>query len=107
MAVDLNRALTEVEQEVNGQNGKEYDIYVKNGLSGAKTKLYVNEANELSQVFEATAKEIGLNIGEKNNIYINSKEQSSTDPEMTLGEFNVTEDSVLTIQQDAKVAACK
>jgi len=100
----LNEALDMVENTEQGaENG--FDITVMNGNSDSKTTFYASSENWLVQVFEGTAKSLGLDINKANNIYLNERGQSTSDAEMTLGEFGLKEGSVLTIQQDGKVAA--
>lgn len=106
---DLEQALSEVEsgfvtEETNTNNA--FDIVVKNGQTSQKTTLYVTPANTLRQVFEATATELGFNVNKTNNIYVNEKtSQSATDSSVTLKEFQVNENTVISIEQDGKVAA--
>lgn len=106
---DLEQALSEVEnvlgtEETNTRNA--FDIIVKNGQTSQKTTLYVTPANTLKQVFEATARDLGFNINKTNNIYVNEKtSQSATDSAVTLKEFQVNENTVISIEQDGKVAA--
>lgn len=89
----------------NGNQDEAYDIYVKNGISGNKVSFYAAPDNWLIQIFEGTAKDIGLNPQNSTNIYFNENGQSTSDSEMSLGEFGIGPGSVLTIQQDGKVAA--
>ena len=106
---DLEQVLSEVEsgfvtEETNTNNA--FDIVVKNGQTSQKTTLYVTPANTLRQVFEATATELGFNVNKTNNIYVNEKtSQSATDSSVTLKEFQVNENTVISIEQDGKVAA--
>lgn len=106
---NLEQALSEVEnglgtEETNTSNA--FDIIVKNGQTSQKTTLYVTPANTLKQVFEATARDLGFNINKTNNIYVNEKtSQSATDSAVTLKEFQVNENTVISIEQDGKVAA--
>lgn len=106
---DLEQVLSEVEsglgtEKTNTSNA--FDIVVKNGQTSQKTTLYVSPANTLRQVFEATAKELGFNVNKTNNIYVNEKtSQSATDSAVTLEEFQVNENTVISIEQDGKVAA--
>lgn len=106
---DLEQVLSEVEsgfvtEETNTNNA--FDIVVKNGQTSQKTTLYVTPANTLRQVFEATATELGFNVNKTNNIYVNEKtSQSATDSYVTLKEFQVNENTVISIEQDGKVAA--
>ena len=106
---DLERVLSEVESgfcvEEKAVNNA-FDIIVKNGQTSQKTTLYVTPANTLKQVFEATARELGFNINKTNNIYVNEQtSQSATDSAVTLKEFQVNENTVISIEQDGKVAA--
>lgn len=112
--MDLDQALNQVEEGLAGSteatglagNGSSYDIVIKNGQSGAQSTLYVTPDNTLGQVFSATAKELGFNTEKVNNIYVNEKtSQSATDPNVTLKEFEVQEDTVISIVQDGRVAA--
>lgn len=115
--MDLDQALNEVEEGLAGStestgtrdsagNDTAYDIVIKNGQSGAKVTLYVTPDNTLGQVFSATAASLGFNKGKVNNIYVNERtSQSVTDPNVTLKEFKVLENYVVSIEQDGKVAA--
>jgi len=105
--MDLNDALDEIDGGVSGtqNSGEAFDIYVKNGASGNKTTFYTTGANWLSQVFEGTAKQIGLDVNKTNTIYINESGMSTTEGKLSVGEFGLKEGAVLTIQQDGKVAA--
>lgn len=109
--MDLEQALNGIENGntgvVNGNaDNVAFDIVVKNGQDSQKTTLYVTPANTLGQVFEATAAELGFNTGKKNNIFVNeSTSQSATDPTVTLKEFQVSENTIISIEQDGKVAA--
>lgn len=106
---NLEQSLSEVENdistgEINTNNA--FDIVVKNGQTSQKTTLYVTPANTLRQVFEATARELGFNVSKTNNIYVNERtSQSATDSAVTLKEFQVDENTVISIEQDGKVAA--
>ena len=106
---DLEQALSEVENGLGTEEtntGNAFDVVVKNGQTSQKTTLYVTPANTLKQVFEATAGELGFNINKTNNIYVNEKtSQSATDSAVTLKEFQVNENTVISIEQDGKVAA--
>lgn len=105
---NLDAALDEVE----GRNTyaecvqeEPYDIYVKNGISGNKTTLFVYPANTLGQVINQTAKSIGLDPNKSNSIFINEETgDSSTDLAMPIEEFNIHPNGVLSILQDGKVA---
>lgn len=110
MTRDLEQALSEVESSFTANQTAStdvaFDIEVKNGQTSQKTTLYVTPANTLRQVFEATATDLGFNINKTNNIYVNEKtSQSATDAAVTLKEFQVTENTVISIEQDGKVAA--
>lgn len=107
---NLEQALSEVENgftettESNGTN-EAFDIIVKNGQSGMKTSLYVTPANVLGQVLEATASTLGINK-ETDLIFVNeSTAQSATDRSITLRDFKITENSVVSIVPYGKVAA--
>ncbi len=107
---DLDAALEAVEnenvvEEVTVDDTEAFDITVKNGLSTTKTTLYVTPENTLEQVFQNTAGTLGLDKQETNVIFTNERTgRASTDTKMTLREFDVLPDNVLTIRQDAKVA---
>lgn len=110
MRRDLEQALSEVESGFNANETTNtdvaFDIIVKNGQTSQKTSLYVTPANTLRQVFEATATDLGFNISKTNNIYVNENtSQSATDSAVTLKEFQVAENTVISIEQDGKVAA--
>lgn len=104
----LEQALNQVETGMTNEvdDNKAFDIVVKNGQTSQKTTLYVTPANTLEQVFTATADELGFNTGKTNNIYVNERtSQSATDATVTLKEFQVTENTIISIEQDGKVAA--
>ncbi len=100
----VEEALSTVEQEVYAQEDKEYEIYVKNLNSDNKVSLKVTKGNDLGQVFEATAADLGIMEG-KVPIFINKDGQSCVDSRMTLGEFGIFEGDVLSINPDGNVAA--
>lgn len=106
--MDLERALSEVENgfsETDDRNNA-FDITVKNGQTGAKEGLYVTPENTLGQVFNATATALGFNVSKSENIFVNERTgQSSTDSSITLKEFQVLENNVISVEQDGKVAA--
>ena len=104
----LNQEFSNVDQEFAGtpNTDEAFDIVVKNGNSGAKTTLYVTPANTLGQVFTGTASELGFNAEKNNNIFVNEgTSQSATDPSVTLRDFGVQENTIVSIEQDGKVAA--
>lgn len=106
---NLEQSLSEVENDISTgemNTNNAFDIVVKNGQTSQKTTLYVTPANTLRQVFEATARELGFNVSKTNNIYVNERtSQSATDSAVTLKEFQVDENTVISIEQDGKVAA--
>lgn len=104
---NLDAALEAVEGRNNYATSTQeaFDIYVKNGVSGAKTTLLVYPANTLKQVFDKTAKEIGIDPNKSNNIFINEETgNSSTDCGMSIAEFSINPNGILSIHQDGKVA---
>lgn len=106
--MDLDQALNAVENEFTREanDNEAFDIIVKNGQNNVKTTLYVTPSNTLGQVFTATATALGFNTEKTNNIFVNElTSQSATVPAVTLKEFQVSENTVVSIEQDGKVAA--
>lgn len=107
--MDMDQALSEVEREfdnVVADNNSAFDIIVKNGTSGQKTNLYVTRANTLAQVLGATSAQLGINTENSDAIFVNETTGvSATDTGLTLGEFKVEENTVISIACNGKVAA--
>ncbi|MCR4657262.1 MAG: hypothetical protein K5770_13720 [Lachnospiraceae bacterium] len=83
-----------------------FDINVMNKLSGSKTRLYVTADNTLGQVMEYTAGTLGLDRKKINSIFVNERTGlTSSDSGMSLREFDVLPDTLVSICQDSKVAA--
>lgn len=107
---ELDAALEAVEnenvvEEVTVNDSEAFDIFVKNGLGTTKTTLFVTPENTLEQVFQNTAGTIGLDKEDTNPIFTNERTgKASTDTKITLREFDVIPDDVLTIRQHGKVA---
>ena len=105
---NLDAELDRVENSVNYSNdthGREYEISVKNENSSGKVHILVYPENTLNQVFKDTAEDIGLNVNEKNNLFINENNDSTTDGNTTLMGFGIKEGSLLRIAPDGVVAA--
>lgn len=108
---DLDTALEAVEnenavEETVTTNSNAFDLKVMNKLSGNKTTLYVTPENTLGQVFEKTAETLGLNKEKENTIFLNERTGETTASKwLPLGKFNVLPDTMISISQDAKVAA--
>ena len=103
----LDAALTEIENEAYRQNHLEpFDVNVKHGVSLAKTTVYMTGANLLIQVFEGAAKDLGFKEYSPKAVFVNEKTGKSTsDSEMSLDEFEIGPEEVLTIFPDGHVAA--
>ena len=104
---DLDQTLDRVEGNAynNATTGSEYEISVKNENSNGKVRLLVYPENTLNQVFKDTAKDIGLDVNEKNNLFINENNETTTNGNTTLIGFGVKENSLLRIAPDGVVAA--
>ncbi len=105
---NLDAELDRVENSANyGSDtvGREYEISVKNENSSSKVSLLVYPENTLDQVFKDTAKDIGLDVNEKHNIFINENNDSTTNGDTTLIGFGIKEGSLLRIAPDGVVAA--
>lgn len=105
---DLNAALDMAEAEEVNQK-KAFNFFVKNVNSGSKVEFFATGENWLIQVLQATAKDLGLNpdVEKEKTFFSNDEGQSTSDSKLSLGEFGIKENSVLTIHQDAGVAATK
>lgn len=102
---DLNAALDMA--EANEKNQKQaFSFFVKNVNSGSKVDFFATGENWLIQVLEGTAKDLGLDPKAK-TFFSNDEGQSTSDSNLSLAEFGIKEGSVLTIHQDAGVAAKK
>ena len=104
---DLDQTLDRVEGNAynNATTGSEYEISVKNENSNGKVRLLVYPENTLNQVFKDTAKDIGLDVNEKNNLFINENNETTSNGNTTLIGFGVKENSLLRIAPDGVVAA--
>jgi len=103
----LDEALAEIERGENVvDSGEAFDMYVKHGVSFNKTQVYMTGENLLIQAFEAAADVIGLKSYTSNVIFVNEKTGKSTgDSEMSLKEFGIGSEDILTVYPDARVAA--
>lgn len=102
---DLNAALDMAEAKEKDQK-KAFSFFVKNVNSGSKVDFFATGENWLIQVLDGTAEALGLDPKAK-TFFSNDEGQSTSDSNLSLGEFGIKEGSVLTIHQDAGVAAKK
>lgn len=104
---DFEDALSEVEKEGEYQSqGEAFDIIVKHGNSLNNTTFYITGDNYLIQAYEGTAKELGFKKDSSRAVFVNEKTGKTTaESDMTLTEFGIGANDVLTIFPDGKVAA--
>ncbi len=105
---NLDAELDRAEETAYGRNdgvSTEYEISVKNENSSGKVRILVYPENTLNQVFKDTAKDIGLDVNEKHNIFINENNDTTSDGNTTLIGFGIKEGSLLRIAPDGVVAA--
>lgn len=101
----LRTAEEEAMRTMQEDNGQAYDIIVKNQQTGEKTYCLVYGANTINQVLVANAEEIGLNQDAKEIFFVNERtNQSTTNKEMTIREFDLRENDTLSVLCDGKVA---
>lgn len=89
------------------ENLKAFDIYVKEGISGRITTLYITKINWLEQVYEQTARYLGLDSKWIcRAIYENELGQQTSNGSFSLEEFNISEGDTITIYARGSVGSC-
>ena len=99
---DLNAAVDVAESKEADQK-KAFNFFVKYMTSGNKVEFFATGENWLIQVFEATAKDLGLK-DYPYTYYSNDEGQTTSDGNLSLAEFGIKEGSVLSIHTNGIVA---
>ena len=96
---DLNAAVDVTEAKEADQK-KAFNFFVKDVNTGSKVEFFATGENWLIQVYEATAKDLGLKVNPY-TYYSSDEGQSTSDGNLSLAEFGIKEGSVLSIHQAA------